>query len=66
MIPYCFLDILLKLRDRFAAGNAAGQIWNLGGIGSIGPGFDDHDVFHAIHFSRACFKMLFKVPGGTS
>ena len=56
-------DIFLNLAFRFSRGNTARDIRTIRGEVPV-PFLDDDEVF--AHFNPACFRMLFKVPGGKS
>lgn len=59
----CFANILLNFALRFSRGNTARKIRAI--CRKISLRFlNDDEVF--AHFSPACFRMLFKVPGGRS
>jgi len=58
-----FTNILLDFAFRFSRGNAARKIRAI--CREVSLRFLDNDKVFA-HFSPACFRMLFKVPGGKS
>ena len=64
---YRFLNERCNFCVGFANRNAAGKVWNVG-TKTASALLDDNQIFHTRpHFVRAaCFRMLFKVPGGTS
>ena len=60
-----FLNKLFDLGFGFADGDAAGKVGNIGPPAFITLFYYDH-VSHNYFLRPACFKTLFKVPGGMS
>jgi hypothetical protein len=63
---YRFLDECCNFFVCFANRNAARKFWNVG-TKTVCALLDDNQIFHTrtYFFRAACFRMLFKVPGGT-